>query len=380
MFEFLLFLNQMYAPQSLLDILFLMFYSSIAMLALMAGIYLGLRRSNAIAPSVNPPKALRQWTAAFFVTAAMSHVWWFVLGTYWLADDRLVRNIICILLDHITLVPLVMALLLRMLQDRQRKIWPWAATEVIVIGGAAWGIATHNELGLDLMHTCQIGIIIIFIIYFVYMLVKYNRWLNENYADLDHKEVWQSMLFAVVLFIIYQIYATNPGDMSREYLSQVNTLIIIVFLLWRVETLQELEVKEEDEEKETTNAAIPTNIYTNIGTMLQTRCEATQLYLQHDLSLTQLGKAIGTNRTYLSLYFAQQGITYNAYVNRLRITHFEQLYRENAEAHRMFTAQQLALKCGFRSYSTFAAAFKQFNGQTVTSWMRCQALDSQNNK
>ncbi len=378
--NFSLFQNQMYAPQSLQDILFLMFYSSIAMLALMAGIYLGLRRSNAIAPSVNPPKALRQWTAAFFVTAAMSHVWWFVLGTYWLADDRLVRNIICILLDHITLVPLVMALLLRMLQDRQRKIWPWAATEVIVIGGAAWGIATHNELGLDLMHTCQIGIIIIFIIYFVYMLVKYNRWLNENYADLDHKEVWQSMLFAVVLFIIYQIYATNPGDMSREYLSQVNTLIIIVFLLWRVETLQELEVKEEDEEKETTYATIPTNIYTNIGTMLQTRCEATQLYLQHDLSLTQLGKAIGTNRTYLSLYFAQQGITYNAYVNRLRITHFEQLYRENVEAHRTFTAQQLALECGFRSYSTFAAAFKQFNGQTVTSWMRCQALDSQNNK
>ena len=321
----------MYAPQSLQDILFLMFYSSIAMLALMAGIYLGLRRCNAIAPSVNPPKALRQWTAAFFVTAAMSHVWWFVLGTYWLADDRLVRNIICIMLDHITLVPLVMALLLRMLQDRQRKIWPWAATEVIVIGGAAWGIATHDDLGLDLMHTCQ---------------------------DLDHKEVWQSLLFAVVLFIIYQIYATNPGDMSREYLSQVNTLIIIVFLLWRVETLQELEVKEEDEEKETTYATIPTNIYTNIGTMLQTRCEATQLYLQHDLSLTQLGKAIGTNRTYLSLYFAQQGITYNAYVNRLRITHFEQLYRENVETHRTFTAQQLALKCGFRSYSTFAAAFK----------------------
>ncbi len=370
----------MYAPQSLLDILFLMFYSGIAMLALMAGIYLGLRRSNAIAPSVNPPKALRQWTAAFFVTAAMSHVWWFVLGTYWLADDRLVRNIICILLDHITLVPLVMALLLRMLQDRQRKIWPWAATQVIVIGDAAWGIATHDGFGLDLMHTCQIGIIIIFIIYFVYMLVKYNRWLNENYADLDHKEVWQSLLFAVVLFIIYQIYATNPGDMSREYLSQMNTLIIIVFLLWRVETLQELEVKEEDEGKETTNATIPTNIYTNIGTMLQTRCEATQLYLQHDLSLTQLGEAIGTNRTYLSQYFAQQGITYNAYVNRLRITHFEQLYRENVEAHRTFTAQQLALECGFRSYSTFAAAFKQFNGQTVTSWMRCQALDSQNNK
>ena len=365
----------MYAPQSLLDLLFLMLYSSIAMLALVAGIYLWLRRSNAIAPSINPPKALRQWTAAFFITAAMSHVWWYVLGIYWLADDRLTRNIICIMLDHITLVPLVMALLLRMLQDRQRKIWPWAATQVIIIGGAAVGIAAHNELGLDLMHTCQIGIIIIFIIYFAYALVKYSRWLKENYADLDHKEVWQSLLFAVILFLIYQAYSTNPGDMSREYLSQVNTLIIITFLLWRVETLQELEVKEEEE---TSYATIPTNISTNIGAMLQTQCEATQLYLQHDLTLAQLGETIGTNRTYLSQYFAQQGITYNAYVNRLRIAHFERLYRENVAAQRSFTAQQLARECGFRSYSTFAAAFKLFNGQTVTSWMRYQTPDSQN--
>ena len=367
----------MYAPQSLQDTLFLMFYSGIGMLALLASIYLGLRRSNAIEPSVNPPKALRQWTAVFFITAAMSHVWWYVFGIYWLAKDRLIRNIVCIMLDHITLVPLAMALLLRMLQDRQRKIWPWAVTQVIVIGPAAIGIAIHNEIGLDLMHTCQIGIIMIFIIYFIYALVKYSSWLNENYADLDHKEVWQSLLFAIALFIIYQAYATNPGDMAREYLSQINTVIIIFFLLWRVETLQELEVKEEGE-KETTYATISTTISTNIGTMLQARCEATQIYLQHDLTLAQLGETIGTNRTYLSQYFSQQGITYNAYVNRLRIAHFEQLYRENVTANRTFTAQQLAHDCGFRSYSTFAAAFKLFKGQPVTSWMRCQTSDSQN--
>lgn len=343
-----------------------MFYSSIAMLALMAGIYLGLRRSNAIAPSVNPPKALRQWTAAFFVTAAMSHVWWFVLGTYWLADDRLVRNIICILLDHITLVLLVMALLLRMLQDRQRKIWPWAATEVIVIGGAAWGIATHNDLGLDLMHTCQIGIIIIFIIYFVYMLVKYNRWLNENYADLDHKEVWQSLLFAVVLFIIYQIYATNPGDMSREYLSQVNTLIIIVFLLWRVETLQTLESSV----PQTNTGALPMAIADHISTMLKERCEGKQLYLKHDLTLVELADAIETNRNYLSSYFAEQGTTYNNYINRLRIDHFISLYRETTEGNRSIAVLRLAERSGYKSYSTFSAAFKRITGLSETDWMK----------
>lgn len=371
----------MYAPQSLHNLLFLMLYGGVTMLAFAAGFYLWLRRSNAIEPEVTPPKALRRWTAAFFITAGLSHVWWYVLGVYWLADDRLVRNIICIMLDHITLVPLAIALLLRILQDRQRRIWPWVAVQIFVIGSAAVGIATHSDYGLELMHQCQVGIIAIFVVYFIYALVTYSRWLKDNYADLDHKEVWQSLLFVVVLFLIYEAYSTNPGVMIREYMSQVNTLIIIGFLLWRVETLQELDaISEED---------IPSNLLSpnddmqenglrdsanalNIGAQLEASCEAKQLYLLHDLTLQQLASAIGTNRTYLSSYFAQQGITYNAYINRLRIEHFKRLYRQKLSQSETITATQLAQQSGFRSYSTFAVAFKQYNDQSVASWMKSQ--------
>jgi hypothetical protein len=38
----------------------------------------------------------------------------------------------------------------------------------------------------------------------------------------------------------------------------------------------------------------------NIGPLLKQHCEETQLYLQHDLTLLQLAKAVGTNRFYLS--------------------------------------------------------------------------------
>lgn len=367
----------MYATQSLHDLLFLMLYGGVAMFALVAGIYLWLRRSNAIAPDVTPPRALRRWTAAFFIMAAMSHVWWYVIGVYWLVDDRLIRNIVCIMLDHITLVPLVMALLLRMLQDRRRRIWPWAATQLLVIGGAAVGIATHNELGLDLMHNCQVAIIVLFVSYYIYALIQYSRWLKDNYADLDHKEVWQSLLFAIVLMIFYQAYSTNPGSMPREFLSQLITLVIIAFLLWRVETLQQLDARDtitpddalEDDDVDNTSVGIPLNI----GSLLEQHCEATQLYLQHDLTLQQLATAIGTNRTYLSQYFAQQNITYNSYINSLRIKHFMRLYRNSITSLRPATATELAQQSGFRSYSTFAVAFKQFNGQTVTAWMKDQS-------
>ena len=123
----------MYAQESLYDSLFLMFYGGIAMLAVVAGLYLWLRRSNGILPDITPPKALRRWTAAFFLMAALSHVWWYVLGVYWLTDDRLVRNIVAVTLDHVLLVPLVMAMLLRLLQNRRHRLWPWVLTQVPIL-------------------------------------------------------------------------------------------------------------------------------------------------------------------------------------------------------------------------------------------------------
>jgi AraC-like DNA-binding protein len=159
--------------------------------------------------------------------------------------------------------------------------------------------------------------------------------------------------------------------MYREYLSQVNTILIIGFLLWRVETLQKLSADETSTpDVEEDDVYKPATI--DIGALLQRYCEEPKLYLQHDLTLAQLSEALGTNRTYVSQYFAQQSITYNTYINRLRIEHFEQIYREAVESLRPFTAQQLAYDCGFNSYSTFAAAFKFFNGQTVTAWMKLQ--------
>lgn len=368
----------MYAYQSLQDYLFLMLYGGVTMLAFAAGLYLWLRRSNTIVPDVTPPRALRQWTAIFFMTAALSHVWWFVLGIYWLSDDRLVRNITAVTLDYITLVPLVMGMLLHMLQDRQRRLWPWVLVQVPVVAIAAIGIIKHDEFyGLEMTHCWQMVVTVIFVIYYIHALVQYGRWLHENYADLEHKEVWQSLLFVVFIFIVYEMYSTNPGVMSKEYLAQFNTLIIIGFLLWRVETLQTLEVEETDKhmnEPEDSLVILPSNI----GAMLQEFCETPKLYLLHDLTLAQLSEAVGTNRTYLSTYFSQQGISYNAYINRLRIAHFEQLYRDALAAQQSVTAQQLAHECGFKSYSTFSVAFKQFEGQTVTAWMSSQQPDSQN--
>ena len=153
----------MYTPQSLHDLLFLLLYGGVTMLALLAAIYMGFRRSNGFVSDVIPPSTLRYYTAVFFLTAAFSHVWWYVLGVYWLTDDVLVRNITAVTLDHITLVPLVMALLLHMLQDRKRLIWPWVITQLPIAVSAAVGIANHSEFyGFELTTYWQLVIMAVF--------------------------------------------------------------------------------------------------------------------------------------------------------------------------------------------------------------------------
>ncbi len=216
----------------------------------MAALYLLLRRGNAFEPEVSSSRLLRRRTAAFLLAVTLSHVWWWVLGTVWLTDDRLVRNILAIMLDQVTLVPLVAGVLLAMLQDRRRPVWPWWVAEVPVLALGAAGMAGRDwHVGYTLASCWQLALIVAFVIYYSFAVRRYGRWLLDNFADLDHKEVWQSLAFALGLFVVYEVYSSNGGALFREYLSQVLTVAIIAFLVWRVETLQELTESEEENQQ-----------------------------------------------------------------------------------------------------------------------------------
>lgn len=254
----------MFDYRGLNDVLFLMLYIGAGCLALLAAVYLLLRRRNLFMQEVGPENLLtidlpsgrklrlchpiraslrlRRWTAALLLAMAASHVWWYGVGQWCLEDDWLVRTITVIMLDQSVLIPLVMGVLLAMLQDRRRMLWPWLLVQVPVVVFGVMGIVRRSWFfGYELAHWWQLGVCAVFITYYIYALRKYGRWLNDNYADLEHKQVWQSLTFALVLFVIYTLYTSNMGALGREYLSQVLTVILVAFLLWRAETLQELE-------------------------------------------------------------------------------------------------------------------------------------------
>ena len=381
--------------------IFLMFYASVAMLSLLAGGYLLLRRANAIAPDVTPPVRLRRWTAAFFAAIALCHLWYLPMYFLTSSDDKMLGSLIAGLLDCMTVIPLTIVIFLAMLQDRRRPLWPVAVMVAPLIAGLAWCVATRSDV---LLPTLFIYFLLMWLGLFLYMvraIKQYGRWLRDNYADLEHKEVWQGFVVLAIILLVYTIYSLDEGELIYEYVLDVIIIVLVCYLLWRVETLSSLTPEpspigewsnypvgddstielstplphregsvEGLPEESLSSFDYPLSIRNSIGSLLQRHCIDKQLYLQYDLTILQLAKVIGTNRSYLSQYFSDQGTTYNAYINDLRINHFVSLYHEAVDSQRSTTAQQLAIESGYSSYNTFRDAFKRKMGQSVTAWMK----------
>jgi AraC-like DNA-binding protein len=305
----------------------------------------------------------------------MSHLWYLPVYFCDTNEEIMLMFMIGSLLDFLMVMPLAIIVMMVMLQDRRRPLWAVAFPIAPLVIGVIWCIYTKSDALLPVLYVYLILLGIGLLIYMVCEVRRYGRWLCDNYADLEHKEVWQSFVVLAAIIFVFTLYAFSINGLIFEWILQANDVILICYLLWRVETLSDLSMPQqqalaaEEAAAECAECSVSTSNAV-IGGLLQQHCIDTQIYLQHDLSISQLAKVIGTNRLYLSQYFSGIGITYNTYINDLRINHFIDLYNEAAAAKRPFTAQQLAHDSGYRSYSTFGLAFKQRTGQTVTEWMQ----------
>jgi AraC-like DNA-binding protein len=404
------------SPQS---ILYFILYGGAATLCVVLCLYLLLSRVNVISPGTMPPVRLRRWAAAFYAAGALGHAWWILLYLYF-RDNQLVygtdyspSHVMGEVLDCVSLLITLAGTLLAMLQDRRRPVWPVAVASIpiAVLGVLQMAFPTRQFLVPALVYS--LVAYVAFTVYMVFAVRQYGRWLLDNYADLEHKEVWLSHTLLLLLLLLVVVYGFAADDPSF-FLIRIADFVLFGLLLWRVETLPQLEEQEnqpqpqplpvgmsvvspsaEELERKTTTdeteiigeksiapapsqggsgGESPVSIdLDQIEQLLKKHCADTQLYLQPDLTLPQLASAIGTNRSYLSQYFSRQSITYNTYINNLRINHFITRYRKATAARQPIIAQQLASDSGYRSYSTFGRAFIQRMGQSVTAWMRQSA-------
>jgi len=371
--------------------LFLLLYGGAAVVSVVLCLYLLLSKGDAIAPDITPPVRLRRWAAAIFGMSALGHLWWYCL--YILSYDiNSWAYVVCVVLDCVLMLTTVFGTMLSMLQDRRRPLWPFivAMIPVVILGGLQIVRPGTDFLSPALVYT--LAIYVFFSIYMAVAIRQYGRWLRDNYADLEHKEVWLSHTLLILFLLMLAIYGFT-SDGPSLFLLRIADFVMFGLLLWRVETLPQLDASDTSDaldasdalqeidspEQEPQVVASPPSqqpmVPSNIGQLLKENCEKTGLYLLNDLTLVQLSAAIGVNRTYLSQYFSSLGMNYNVYINDLRVNHFIRLYEGAIAAKQPVTAQQLAQECGYRSYSTFSLAFKQRMDLSVTVWMHDVAQD-----
>ena len=402
-------------------------YGGATVMALLLCLYLLLSRVNVIAPGVTPPARLRRWAAAFFGFVAMGHVYW-LLAYASDFDEQSLLFVLLAVLDCVGMLITLFGTMLSMLQDRRRPLRPFvAATVPVVVLGALQAFWPD----INFMPSIIVYMMVLYAIFTVYMIVavrQYQRWLRDHYADLEHKEVWVSHILLIVVFLLLVNYGFADGLLAFVIV-QLSNYAMFTLLVWRVETLPTLDEAEEEDDDDNLlpepamqqeqgvlpepdfvpglaqravagqqgeaserltghpdeggDGVVPLQratrvrsqrkatpeVLSRIGQLLEKECAGTRLYLKPELTLSDLSAAIGINRNYIGQYFVSQNTTYYNYIHNLRINHFMRLCREAVAARRPFKAQQLALDSGFRSYSTFAAAFKQRTGQSVASWV-----------
>lgn len=378
------------------SILFFVLFGVTGVVPLLAALYLLLRPYNTFSADIKPPVRLRRWTAAFFAFTALTHLWWLLFIIFSLDLESLCYQLI-VLTDTMLLLTTIAGTMLSMLQDRRRPMWPVlvAMLPFVALFGLYFAFPS-DLLKLTIMAYLML-LSVAFAVYMVLAIRRYDRWLNDNYADLEHKRVWLSQVVAFLCMLVFVLYEVAE-DMDLIYCLHIVDLVLVFLLLWRVETLPQLDAlavktytpSAPDRLVSTASAesafvpdtmpimatqpeqpmADPISIDVDqMEQLLKERCEATRLYLENDLTLQMLAQAVGTNRSYLSQYFSRKGVTYNTYINGLRINHFISRCRELSAAGQDIPIQQLALESGFGSYRTFSRAFLLRTGQSVTAWM-----------
>lgn len=186
---------------------------------------------------------------------------------------------------------------------------------------------------------------------------RYIRYIRANYSNIDEIDVsWmrQVFLFCIVSQLLW-LFTSVQGNAWCDVVYYLSTIILWTILLYYGYSLRPIAVDNSQESL----ADNPPKDYSFAG-QLEQITEEQQLYLNKNLTLADLAKAVGTNRTYVSNYLMQvKHQTFYDYINDLRL---QRMALPMMDQHPEFTIEHIAQESGFNSISTFRRAFTKLVG------------------
>lgn len=245
----------------------------------------------------------------------------------------------------------------------------------------------HNIISIHLYRILILVQIAYLLIYATICLVRYKKWLNSLFSDLENKSL--DNLYALLIGLYMILLLSLITYKGRFYYNGDSLFIQLLMLIWAAliyfmgynlshleytaETLvsdlklADREATEEGYGESTiTDANARKKVSKSLLPDFNRVINEEKIFLQKNLRLDDLARTMRTNRTYISRLINDEfNCTFSDYINKKRIEHAQKLIQDNPE----MTQEQLAALSGFLHASSFSRTFKKQAGITFREWM-----------
>ena len=296
---------------------------------------------------------------------------------------------------NLAVFPLYYLYLLEVTEEKWNHHWQVTLLmPSLVIGiliGGCYAFVGDGERG-HLLFIARMVAKFIFAIQVVIVLLKgyqrvkkFDEIVENCYSDIENRTLRNTQII-IIFLVITSIISFLANVIGKEAFVDSLALVsipcvvfsVILFMLLRAGHMQNFtihELMEEAEETATvdndnntdimreTAETTPTEVNADRIRQISTRIEEVMRrekpFLKPDLRVSDLARLLHTNRDYISKAIRlDKGMSFNEYVNRLRIEHAITLMKNNPQ----IPVLDLSVKSGYTSQASFFRNFKQFTG------------------
>ena len=226
------------------------------------------------------------------------------------------------------------------------------------------------------------------------LLVRYNRFIRNNYSNLERINLdwlYSVVVVFVICIVVWTIYLFNHNYYMKS-VYYIISLIAWIMLIARskkqievtfdtattrkchfattqgecsqlVEESAPIEESAAEEEIDSNTSQLTEQMKAQLNELMTVR----EIYLDSRLTLSDLAAELGTNRTYLSNYLNRElNVSFYDYVNSFRVKRACRMIDSDPDV----SVHDIVESCGFNSVSTFRRSFTREVGRTYGEYRK----------
>jgi len=194
----------------------------------------------------------------------------------------------------------------------------------------------------------------------------HDRKLKDKYSNFEgHTTRWYLIVAIMILTDMFVWFINPVMNISGYWISCLyNVFMLSTWILFASFAIKQKEPVIEASKADDTQDDASESHSMSLAQRLQTIMNEENAYLNSDLTIDTLAKALNTNSTYISKCLHEElNTSFYEYVNGKRIEFAQKQLLESDEK-----IEAIAILSGFNSSRAFLRVFKQTTGQTPTEW------------